>query len=54
VDRLMAIDSNIPLSRRGGMVSWNPFLVFVAFAAFLLLLPEVLYPIHRLLESLLH
>jgi beta-lactamase regulating signal transducer with metallopeptidase domain len=54
VDRLMAIDSATPLRRRGNMFSWNSFLVFVAFATFLVLLPEVLYPLHRLLESLLH
>jgi beta-lactamase regulating signal transducer with metallopeptidase domain len=54
VDRLMAIDSAIPLRRRANMSSWNSFLVFVAFTTFLILLPAVLYPIHQLLEALLH
>jgi hypothetical protein len=54
VDRLMAIDPATLLQGRSGRFSWNSFLAVVAFATSLMLLSQVLYPLYRLLESLLH
>jgi beta-lactamase regulating signal transducer with metallopeptidase domain len=54
VNRLLAVDAPELQHRSGSKLFWNPSLVFVLAVASILLLPEVLGPLHRFLESLLH
>lgn len=54
IDRLMSADSLSKPQRLRDRPSWSSYLLLAGCAALLVLLSEVLYPLYRLLEALLH